>query len=360
MARLPAIALAYVLCDIAAGGEQPPAAWLEAVNTIGPSALRAQVSFLASDALEGRGTPSRGLDIAAEYIAAQFRRAGLEPAEDDGYFLTAIVTPQMVDPKGKEDPGWKEAKVRNVISLLRGSDAALKDTYVLLSAHYDHEGMLPPGEGDRIYNGANDNASGVAVLLQVAEALGGMKERPRRIIVFLALWGEEEGLLGARHYVRHPAFPLDKTIANLTLEVMGQPDPAGNGALAKAPLTGFDYSDVGPSLAAAARRAGVEVYKHEPFSDDYFNRSDNLAFAEAGIPSHTLTSAYGYAEYHRVDDNWDKLDYDNMAKLARGVALGLLHLANSPQAPRWNEANARADRYRKVRQESAAGLPSPP
>ena len=360
MVRLSAATLALVICDLAVPGGQPPATWLNAVSTISPSALRAHVSFLASDALEGRATPSRGLDIAAEYIAAQFRRAGLEPAGDDGYFLTAVVTPQVVDPKRKEDPGWKEAKVRNVIGLLRGSDAALKDTYVLLSAHYDHEGMLPAGEGDRIYNGANDNASGVAVMLQVAEALGRIKDGPRRSLVFLALWGEEKGLLGARHYVQHPAFPLEKTIANLTLEVMGQPDSPGAGGLANMPMTGFDYSDLGPWLATAARHAGAQVYKQESFSDEYFDRSDNLALAEAGIPSHTLTSAYGYEEYHRVDDHWDKLDYGNMAILARGVALGLLHVANHPQAPRWHAGNARADRYRSVRQERAAGLPSPP
>ena len=360
MFRLLPTVCALALCHTAAGGEQPPATWLEAANTITPSALRAHVSFLASDALEGRATPSRGLDIAAEYIAAQFRRAGLEPAGDDGHFFTAVVTPQVVDPKRKEDPGWKEAKVRNVIGLLRGSDAALKDTYVLLSAHYDHEGMLPAGEGDRIYNGANDNASGVAVMLQVAEALGRMKRAPCRSVVFLALWGEEKGLLGARHYLGQPAFPIEKTVANLTLEVMGQPDP-GNGLLAKAPLTGFDYSDLGPSLAEAARHAGVQVYRQEPFSSEYFDRSDNLAFAEAGIPSHTLTSAYGYEEYHRLDDHWEKLDYGNMAKLARGVALGLLRIANSPRAPRWNDRNPRAERYRKARrQPPAAGLSSPP
>src|SRR4029079_1983819 len=105
------------------------------------NSLRGHVSFLASDLLEGRDTPSRGRDIAGEYIASQFRRLGLEPAGDDGYFQTVVQRP----------------KSRNVVGLLRGSDPELKDTYVLLSAHYDHAGLAQSGQ-DRIFNGANDDA----------------------------------------------------------------------------------------------------------------------------------------------------------------------------------------------------------
>ena len=115
------------------------------------NSLRGDVSFLASDLLEGRDTPSRGLDIAGEYIASQFRRLGLEPAGDDGYFQNVVLRPEDAD----------SPKSRNVAGILRGSDPKLKDTYVILSSHYDHIGMAQTGE-DRIFNGANDDASGTA------------------------------------------------------------------------------------------------------------------------------------------------------------------------------------------------------
>src|SRR6185437_12684444 len=119
------------------------------VGHITANSLRGDVSFLASDLLEGRDTPSRGLDIAGEYIAAQFRRLGLEPAGDDGYFQSVVLRPEDAD----------SPKSRNVAGILRGSDPKLKDTYVILSSHYDHIGMAQTGE-DRIFNGANDDASG--------------------------------------------------------------------------------------------------------------------------------------------------------------------------------------------------------
>src|SRR5689334_7043757 len=143
------------------------------IPAISAKSLEGHLSFLASDLLEGRDTPSRGLDIAAEYIAAQFRRIGLKPVGDDGYFQTNTL-----------EGG---TKVRNVIGVLPGSDPKLKHTYVFVTAHYDHLGMRPEGEGyiDRIYNGANDDGSGVVSAIEVAASLASMKTRPKRSIVFM-------------------------------------------------------------------------------------------------------------------------------------------------------------------------------
>src|ERR1019366_1105841 len=156
---------------------------------ITPNSLRGHVSFLASDLLEGRDTPSRGLDIAGEYIASHFRRLGLEPAGDDGYFQTVVLRP--------EDPD--SPKSRNVAGILRGSDPQLKDTYVILSSHYDHIGLAQTGE-DRIFNGANDDASGTASVLEVANALAALHPRPKRSVLFILFCGEEKGLRGSLYY----------------------------------------------------------------------------------------------------------------------------------------------------------------
>jgi hypothetical protein len=294
------------------------------------NALRADVSFLASDALEGRATPSRGLDIAAEYIAEGFRRAGLEPVGDDGYFQTASFE-----------------GARNVAGVLRGSDPRLKDTYVVLTAHYDHLGIC--GKGD-ICNGANDDASGTASVIEIAAALGGLATRPRRSVLFLALFGEESGLLGSHYYTGHPIVPLAKTIADINLEQLGRTDETGEGEkLGQFNLTGFDFTNLAAILRPYGKRAGVKVAIDKARSDAFFARGDNAAFAEAGVPSTTLSVTYVFGDYHGPGDKWRKLDYENMARVDRAIALAVYGLADGGEEPRWNAHNPRTEAYRRAR-----------
>ena len=217
------------------------------IDSITPAELRAHVSFLAADALEGRDTPSMGLNVAAEYIASEFRRVGLEPAGDDGYFQTA---------------SFKGAKVRNVAAILRGSDSRLNDTWLLVSAHYDHIGTKGTGPEERIYNGANDDASGTSSMLALAEAFARLSERPKRSLLFIAYYGEEKGLVGSRYYAAHPLVPLARTEADLNLEHMGRTDDTEGPSLRRLSVTGFDYSDLTAWLKAAGQETGVTVYRH--------------------------------------------------------------------------------------------------
>jgi hypothetical protein len=300
------------------------------VNGISENSLRGNLSFLASDLLEGRDTPSRGLDLAAEYIAAQFRRAGLAPAGGDGYFQDAMVKGQAV---------------RNVAGLLRGSDAALSSTFVILSAHYDHLGMRRPtgnAGDDRIYNGANDDGSGTVSVIEIASALVGAPERPKRSILFLAFYGEEEGLMGSRYYAAHPLEPLEKTVACVNLEQVGRTDASNGRQIGVGYVTGYDYSNLGAILNEAAQPIGIEIKKDLPAKGDFFARSDNLSLARAGVPSHTLYVADDFPDYHKVGDEWEKIDYANMARLDRAVALGLLRLASDAAPPQWNESSSGA------------------
>jgi len=313
-----------------------------ALDVISPDSLKGHLSFIASDALEGRGTPSRGLDIAAEYIAAQFRRSGLEPVGDEGYFQTTTLTA-----RGSE----KQEKVRNVIGVLRGSDPKLADTYVLITAHYDHLGIRPSAEGDTIFNGANDDGSGTVAVLELAGALSRLKVHPKRTLVFMTFFGEERGLLGSRYYGSHPIFPIEKTVAHINLEQVGRTDDLEGPRVAGASMTGFDFSDIGPIFAAAGKAVGIEVSKHPKNSDAFFGRSDNQALADLGIPAHTLCTAYIYPDYHRASDHWDKVDYNNLAKVLRMVGLGTLMVADVEQEPRWNAANEKASRYLKAWQD---------
>ena len=353
----------------------------DALDRISSDSLRGHLSFIASDLLEGRNTPSRGLDMAAEYIAAQFRRAGLEPAGDDrnnSYFQTSEwsvgavrnnsvelsvdndiqkfrARPDQlasigvnIDPNAEASTSGSEKQVvrlRNVVGLLRGSDPALKDSYVIVSAHYDHIGVKPSGEGDRINNGANDDGSGVVSVIELASALANLKQKPKRSVVFITWFGEEKGLQGSRYYGRHPIFPLDKTVAMINLEHMGRTDDNEGLKLNSATMTGFDFTDLGHIFRSAGLKTGINVYKDEKNSDAFFSRSDNQALADAGVPAHTLCVAFIFPDYHAVGDHWDKIDYSNLAKVDRMIALSLLTIANNADEPKWNEANTKTRKY---------------
>jgi Zn-dependent M28 family amino/carboxypeptidase len=243
------------------------------------------------------------------------------------------------------------AILRNVVGVLRGSDPLLANTYVMLTGHYDHLGMRPDAPGDKIYNGANDDASGTASVIAVARALSGLEERPKRSIVFVALFGEEVGELGSRWYVAHPLFPLAGTIADINLEQLGRTDDSEGAKVSQFNLTGFDYSDIAATFARAGALTGVRAVKHKKNSDAFFSRSDNAAFAGAGIPSTTLSVSYIFPDYHQPGDEWQKLDYENLARVDVTVALGVFDMANSTQAPQWNRKNPKTAQYVHVRME---------
>ncbi len=353
-----------------------------ALDRISADSLRGHLSFIASDLLEGRNTPSRGLDIAAEYIAAQFRRAGLEPAGDAGnqsYFQTSewsvtggnqnfielatgdgkqrmrarpaqlaaygITVPPKTETANDAQAVKQTIRLRNVVGLLRGSDPGLRETYVIVSAHYDHVGARIEGAGDRIFNGANDDGSGTVSVIELASALATLKQKPQRSLVFIAWFGEEKGLQGSRYYARHPIFPLDQTVAMVNLEHLGRTDDNEGPKPDSATLTGFDFTDLPLAFKAAGEKTGVNVYQHEKNSDAFFGRSDNQALADQGVPAHTLCVAFIFPDYHGVGDHWEKVDYANLAKVNRMVALALLTIADNPEAPKWNEANPKTAKY---------------
>ncbi len=243
-----------------------------------------------------------------------------------------------------------QAIVKNVIGILRGSDPRLKNTCVLLTAHYDHIGTVETGrgmamppkpnqQGDHIYNGANDDGSGTVSVIAIAEALSKLKPHPKRSIVFMTFFGEERGELGSQFYGKHPIFPIAKTVADLNLEQVGRTDSTTGKQVDTASVTGYDYSDVTGYLERAGRETGIRLYKDPEASDAYFTRSDNDALAEQGIPAHSLTVAFDYPDYHGLADTWDKIDYDNMARVDRMIGLALINIANSPVPPKWNSAN---------------------
>ncbi len=327
------VALALLL------GQKTPAF----ADSITPVRLQSHVQFLASDLLEGRGTPSRGLDLAANYIAGEFAKAGLEPGVASSYFQESEFTSRRSQETGK---------VRNVIGLLRGSDPKLKNSYIIVSAHYDHLGKRT-GEGDTIFNGANDDASGVSGVIESAYSLAKMK--PKRSIIFMCFWGEEMGLVGSTYYAKNPVFPLAQTDVMINLEQIGRTDDSEGPRVAEFNITGFDYTDLAEYLRKSAEPFGVKVTKHPKLSDPYFMASDNAALAGFGVPANTVSTAYEFPDYHQVGDEYNKLDYVNMTQIVRAVANGVFSVANSPKAVTWSSDNPRTLRYREAAKKLAGG-----
>jgi hypothetical protein len=304
----------------------------DAAATITPGDFRARIGFLASDALRGRDTPSPGLEVAAQYIASEFMRLGLEPAGDDGGFLQRY--PYVPRRRG-QDPGAAPADTShppNVVAVLRGSDPALRDTYVVFSAHMDHVGVgRPDASGDSIYNGADDDASGTSAVIEVAEAFASMETPPARSLVFLLVSGEEKGLLGSSYYADHPTVPLEGIVANVNIDMIGRNSPDTVVAI------GQEFSSLGPlvhRLAAAHPELGLTATQ-DPWPDErFFFRSDHFNFARKEIPA-IFFFAGTHEDYHRPSDHVEDIDTDKAARIAR-LVFWLGHaIATEPQPPSW-------------------------
>jgi Peptidase family M28 len=222
----------------------------------------------------------------------------------------------------------------NVVAVLRGSDPVLRDDYVVISSHMDHIGVgAPNAAGDSIYNGADDNASGVAAMIGVAEALSGMEEKPARSILFLATSGEELGLLGSVWFTDHPTVPADRMVANINLDMIGRNSPDSIVAI------GQEYSSLG-GLAYRVAREHRELHltiASDPWPEEQlFFRSDHFNFARVGVPAIFFTSGV-HADYHRPSDELRWIDTDKTARVARLVLYLANEIANAPSPPSWTE-----------------------
>ena len=198
---------------------------------------------------------------------------------------------------------------RNVIAKLAGSDSTLRDEYIVYTAHWDHLGRDSTAQGDQIFNGALDNASGVAQMLEIAEAFTQMPEAPKRSILFLAVTAEEKGLLGAKFYAENPLYPLDKTLANFNIDGVNQ-----WGRTSDVTVIGMGNSTLDDALRDAAIAAGRTLSPDPDTDKGYFYRSDHFEFAKQGVPALYIDSGVEYigkpAEYSQQKrDEYVNNDY---------------------------------------------------
>ncbi|MBL8752999.1 MAG: M28 family peptidase [Planctomycetes bacterium] len=219
---------------------------------------------------------------------------------------------------------------RNVMALRPGTTK--KDEYVVVSAHYDHVGVGSPVDGDRIYNGADDDATGTTAVILIAEALAKMPPTARSVL-FVCFTGEERGLLGSKAFCERPPVPLDKVVANVNLEMLGRPE---EGKAGQAWITGHDLSDFAAIAGPALQRRGVELVEF-PMAGRLFAASDNWSFVQKGVVAHSISGGSLHKDYHQPGDQVDKLDLPHMTKVIGAVLEFTRELADRDAAPQWND-----------------------
>lgn len=303
-ALLPILYLLAQSIGIPADAQECPAAPSITRGAKGPLA---DVRYLADDRLAGRLAGSAGERCAADYIVRELTRLRLRPAGHNGTYFQSLSLASTLNPHAPGGTG------RNVLAALDGADPVLKNEWIVIGAHYDHLGegggrsSLAPGEA-AIHNGADDNASGVAVVLAAARALSAGR-RPARSILFAAFTGEEAGLLGSAHFVANQTIAPGRIVAMINLDMVGR---LGAGPLI---VYGVDTADEWRALLEpAAARSGVAIATR----GEGFGPSDHTSFYLKDIPVlHFFTNTH--ADYHKPSDDADKIDVAGMEKVARIV-----------------------------------------
>lgn len=271
--------------------------------------IEADVRWLADDAREGRGVGTQGLRASAEYIARRFVDLGLEPGGTEGYFQPFEMgsSPMFASAAG--------TRVRNVVGVLPGR-GALAGQVVVFGAHFDHLGdgtgvyahvVTDPAAVGQVHNGADDNASGTAALMHVAQRLAQRHADERRTFVFVAFTAEELGTIGSQYYVDHPTFPNDSTVAMLNFDMVGR-------LQADSLVIGGTASASGLELALERVNAGYGLVISK--QADPWGASDHYVFYAETIPVlHFYTNTH--RDYHNPEDDWDKIRPEGIAKIAQ-------------------------------------------
>ena len=375
---------------------------LEAVaqQPVQPSAdrLRTHITYLASEALQGRHTGTPGAERAAAYIAKEFGRLKLRPGsktnatkgKGDDYLQhfpfvprrsrTQSVHGEAVTPS--EPAATPQLTTSNVIGILEGSDPNLKHEAIVIGAHYDHLGRdtrfsLASREGG-IHYGADDNASGVAGIIELARILSSQKTKPRRSIVFIAFGGEEEGLLGSNYYVNHPVVPITNTVAMINLDMVGRlknknliiggvgTAPEWKSMIESANLwqgltitaAGNSNQNGGRGMPVVVGANGQTVVSDDPsksfhltLNQDGFGPSDHSSFYTKQVPVLFFWTGT-HEDYHKPSDTADKINYDGEVMILGMVAKIVREIDASDKRPTYaatkSEGTSRASTGFKV------------
>lgn len=303
-----------------------------ALNTINRSSAEATINFLASDELQGREAGFHGSRVTSEYIVSLLRWMGVSPLADS-YFQPFDAYRKERQKKGRlevhpdsiaklKQEVHQKLTMRNVLGMIPGKNTK---EYVIVGAHFDHLGIDPVLDGDQIYNGADDNASGVSAVLQIARAFLASGQQPERNVIF-AFWdGEEKGLLGSKYFVQTCPF-LSQIKGYLNFDMIGR-----NNKPQQPKQVVYFYTAAHPVfgdwLKEDIRKYGLQLEPDYRAWENPIGGSDNGSFAKVGIPIiwyHTD----GHPDYHQPSDHADRLNWDKVVEITKASFLNMWKMAN--------------------------------
>lgn len=294
--------------------------------------LKEWITYLASDEMKGRANGSPEMKTAAYWIAGKFSENGVKPVSpESGLVQNYTFTSRQ-----------QTIKERNVIGIIEGTDPALKDQYIVLSAHFDHIGIREGLKPDSIRNGADDNAAGTCTLIGIARTIYLSGIKPGRTIVLAVFSGEEYGMRGSRYFVSNPPVPLNKIYADLNFEMTGHSEYLGKN---KYYMTGCQYSNLDDIIAEYNKGTVFQLVDTLPIANMLFNSSDNIAFSRVslaegitlGIPSGTFATSATPEYLHNVTDEAGLFDFDNMAELITYFSDLVIWLSNNKSDVVWTD-----------------------
>ena len=322
---------------------------LKYAETIKVEDLEKHLITLSSDSMEGRETGKKGQKMAADYIMNHFKNIGIPPYKKKSYYQKFKVkngrhmckcddcdTDFLKKMLGKN----KYIKGENVLGFIEGTD--LKEELIIITAHYDHLGK----HEDKIFNGADDDGSGTVATLEIAEAFMSAKKEgngPRRSVLIMPVSGEEKGLLGSKYYTDHPIYPLENTVANLNIDMIGRVDDwHENGDyvyLIGADMLSQELHDI--SEQTNDQYIGLELdytFNAEDDPNRYYYRSDHYNFAKNNIPVIFYFNGV-HEDYHKVTDTVEKIDFNKIQTITRLVFLTAWELANRDERIQLNKTD---------------------
>ena len=278
--------------------------------------IEKHLTVLSDDSMEGRKIGTQGIEKAAQYIESEFNRIGLSRFQSLKSYRQGFM--------------YKEIPLANLIGVLKGKSKA--DEYVVISAHYDHLGLSSnknEPEGDLIFNGANDNASGVSAILALAEHYK-VLDINERSILFVAFTAEEAGLIGSNYFGKQ--VNPKNIIAGINIEMIGKESPFGPKT---AWLTGFDRSDFGQIIQKNLKESDYSLYPDPYVNFRLFFRSDNASLARLGVPAHTFSTSPmdKDLDYHKVSDETKTLDLFTISETIKAIAIGTLSIITGDDTP---------------------------
>ncbi|MDB4113495.1 M20/M25/M40 family metallo-hydrolase [Flavobacteriaceae bacterium] len=289
-------------------------------QTINEISVKKHLYTLANDSMQGRKAGSPGIEKAAKYIEQQFSEIGLKPFNNSNFR-------QSFKHINRRSEKKEELDLFNIIGLLEGT--SLREEFVIISAHYDHLGQIEGGKGDLVFNGANDNATGVAAMIMLAEYFK-KAQINKRSVLFVAFTAEEMGLVGSNYFGK--TISAESIIAGVNIEMIGKESPFGPKT---AWLTGFKRSTFGKIIQKNLSSSEYRLYP-DPYKDfRLFFRSDNASLARFGVPAHTFSTSPmdKDLDYHQLSDEVERLDVTIITETIKAISVGIKSIVSGDDTP---------------------------